>query len=392
MLRAIVWVACIGIALFAVYKFFFSGGPDMPGAGGAVAVNVQTMTEQNIRTWSEFSGRLRAVDYAEVRPEVSGRITEVRFEDGQTVNAGDILFVIDPRPFEATVARNEAALVAARNNASFAKTELSRAEQTLKTQAIPKRVYDERANDSRVANAAIAVAEAEVRQAKLDLEHAYVKAPITGRVSRAEITVGNVVQSGPNAPVLTSIVSKGSIYADFEVDEQTYMQSIRSNASGNDQERTIPVELSVKGDKENTYAGTIYSFDNRIDNTSGTIRARAKFANEDGALMPGMFVSVRLASSGEDKVLLVPERAIGIDQNKKFVYVVGEGNKVAYREITLGKSSGSQRIVLSGLSAGEKVVVDGIQHIRPDAIVEPKEVAEGAAPQASAQDKMAEMK
>lgn len=344
-------------------------------APAAVPVLVKTLAEQKIRAWSEFSGRLHAVDSAEIRPEVSGRITAVKFEDGQNVKAGDVLFVIDPRPYEAAVAKADANLASAKTNANFAKLELDRAVGLRESQAIAQRIYDERANASRVTNAEVQGAEAALKQASLDLEHAYVRAPIAGRASRAEITLGNLVQAGPGAPLLTTVVANQNIYADFDVDEQTYMQSVRDYASGRDQERRIPVQLSVQGDKEHLYKGTIDSFDNRLDATSGTIRARAKFDNADGALVPGMFVSVKLANGGESQELLIPARALGFDQSKKFVYVVGDGNKVTYREVELGKQIASQRVALKGVQAGDRIIVDGVQHVRPDAIVDPKELS-----------------
>ena len=346
----------------------------------AVPVMVQTITSQNVRIWSNFSGRMKAVDEAELRPEVSGRITDIRFKEGQTVKTGDVLFVIDPRPYEAVVAKAEAGLTSAKTNAAFAQTEFNRAVNLVKNQAIAQRVYDERANANRMAQAAVKVAEAEVKQSRIDLDHAYVKAPITGRISRAEITLGNLVQTGPNAPVLASIVSNNGIYADFEVDEQTYMKSIRGRTNTQDSEKKIPVILEVPGNEGHTYNGTIYSFDNHIDTKSGTIRARARFENEDGLLVPGMFVSVKLANNSDSAVLMVSERAIGNDQNKKFVYVVGDDNKVAYREVSLGQQSDGQRIVLSGLNPGERVIVDGLQHVRPDAIVTVQDIAAGATP------------
>jgi multidrug efflux system membrane fusion protein len=340
-----------------------------------VAVAVQTVSEQSVRLWSEFSGRLKPVDSAELRPEVSGRITEVRFEDGQAVLAGDVLFVIDPRPYEAAVAKSEASVAAARTNLAFATTELGRATELVKMEAIAQQLYDQLANAHRVAEAAVRTAAAELKQAQLDLEHAHVKAPISGRVSRAEVTLGNLVQAGPGAPVLASIVSNGGIYADFEVDEQTYLSAIRSHARGNEQERRIPVELTLKADRTRSYAGTIQAFDNRIDSASGTIRARAKFSNTDGVLVPGMFVSVRLGSGDEHPVLLVAERAVGTDQSKKFVYVVGSHNQVGYREVELGPAIEGQRVVVAGLQPGDRVIVDGMQHVRPDVVVEPTEVS-----------------
>jgi multidrug efflux system membrane fusion protein len=335
----------------------------------AAPVTVHTLAEQKVRIWSDFSGRLEAVDAAEIRPEVGGRITDVLFEDGQTVKAGDVLFVIDPRPYEAAVARAEANLASAKTNAAFAKVDRDRAAALVGSQTLTQREFDQRNNASRVADAAVQTAEAELTRARLDLEHAHVVAPISGRASRPEITVGNLVQAGAGAPLLTTIVANDTIYAGFEVDEQTYVESVRGTANERDQERRIPVQLTLPGDKGPVYRGTIYSFDNRIDPASGTIRARAKFDNTDGALLPGMFVTVKLAEGAERKELLIPERALGFDQSKKFVYVVGADNKVAYREVELGKQVQSQRVVLKGVQAGDRVVVDGVQRLRPNAVV-----------------------
>ncbi len=319
--RAILFsaVAAIALASGGAALHYFSNAnaqPKMAVENPAVPVGVLTVASGNVRVWSEFSGRLNAVDYAEIRPEVSGRIAQVRFRDGQFVKAGDILFVIDPRPYEAALAKAQANLASAQTNAEFANTELDRATNLVKEQAIAQRLYDERANAKRVADAAVKAAEAELKQAEIDIDHAYVKAPITGRLSRAEVTLGNLVQAGSNAPVLTSIVSSDGIYADFEVDEQTFMKSIRADADTADKEHKIPVELTVQGDAAHVYRGTIDSFDNRINTASGTIRARAKFDNKDASLVPGMFVSVRLGSSPKNEVLLIPERAVGNDQNK----------------------------------------------------------------------------
>jgi multidrug efflux system membrane fusion protein len=373
-------VIAVGSALAFHYYTNASAQPaETPTVMPAVPVVVRTVNPDDVMIWSEFSGRLSAVDYAEIRPQVSGRITEVRFTDGQPVKAGAVLFVIDPRPYEAALAKARANLVTARTNAEFANTEFERAANLVKAQAIAQRFYDERANAKRVADAAILSAEAELKQAELDIDYAYIKAPISGRLSRVEITAGNLVEAGPNAPVLTSIVSNDGIYADFEVDEQTYVNSIRANAHTSTEERKIPVELSVQSDKAQTYRGTIHSFDNRITTGSGTIRARARFDNKDGSLVPGMFVSVRLASSAMSTALLVPERAIGNDQSKRFVFVVGPDSKASYREVSLGQQVDRQRIVLSGLSAGERVVVDGLQFVQPNATVAPTEAPAQAA-------------
>ena len=368
--------AAIALSAGLIGWHHFSGASAQPKPVAevpAIAVRVETVNPTETRVWSEFSGRLNAVDFAEIRPEVGGRITEVRFKDGQVVRAGQILFVIDPRPFEAVAAKAEANLASARTNAEYAQTELDRATALIKSNAIAQRQYDERANAKRVADAAVQAAEAELLQVKLDIDHAYVKAPITGRISRPEITLGNLVQSGPNAPVLTSIVSNDGIYADFDVDEHTYLETVRSDAGSAEQEKRFPVQMTVQGQAGHDYNGTIYSFDNRISTGSGTIRARARFDNRDGSLVPGMFVSVKLGSSMKSNALLIPERAVGNDQNKKFVFVVGADSKAAYREVALGEQVGAERIVVSGLKPGDRIIVDGLQHVAPDMTVQPTE-------------------
>lgn len=369
-----IWAIGAGFILFLLAALFMLRSESPPPAFPIPEVEVKTVKPETVRIWSEFSGRLTAVDAAEIRPEVSGRITEVKFEDGDNVKKGDILFIIDPRPYEAALSKAEAQLATAKTNADFAKIELERASKMIKTQAIAQRIYDERFNANEVALAAIKSAEAALLQANVDLDHAYLKAPITGRIGRVEVTVGNIVQAGPNAPLLTRIVTYDPIYADFEVDEKTYVETVRNNANNRNSEQKIPVELFLTSDKEHIYKGTIYSFDNRLDTASGTIRARAKFDNPDGLLVPGLFVSVKFSGDGEKQVLLVPQQAIGSDQNKKFVYVVDEQNKVLYRPVEAGKEVGSDRIISSGLKPGDRVIVKGLQHIKPDQVVDAKEL------------------
>src|ERR1700733_6129701 len=282
-LGAAVAVAMLGVGAWTLHA----------GTGAApvamvvpVPVTVETVQSKDVRIWSDFSGRMTAVNAADIRPEVGGRITEIRFSDGQSVHAGDILFVIDPRPYEAAVAKAQADLSTATNNAQLAKIQFGRAQMLMDAQAVARDFYDQRAKAKGAAVAAIQAAQAELTQARLDVDHAYVKAPISGRAGRAEITVGNLVQAGANAPLLTSIVSDDGIYADFEVDEQTYLRSIHDHATTAGQEQCIPVELTVQGD-DHTYDGMIDSFDNRISTGTGTIRARARFANADRSLVPG---------------------------------------------------------------------------------------------------------
>lgn len=337
------------------------------------AVEVVTLEPRRIRIWTEFSGRLQAVDQVEVRPRVGGAIQEVLFTEGAVVKTGDPLYVIDPRPYEAAVASAEAELASAKSQAELAKTELDRAAGLVKKKNISRSDFDARHHDYRAALASIDAAKAALKKASLDLEYAHISAPVTGRISRAEITVGNVIEAGANAPVLTTIVSINEIYAEFDVDEQTYVKTVRRSSTG----EPMPVELRLSVDDSVVYDGVIRSFDNRLDSSSGTIRARAIFKNTDGALVPGMYASVRLGSSEEINALLISERAIGTDQDKKFVYVVNDEGKIAYREVTLEGRVQGKRIILSGLKAGEKVVVNSLQRVRPDMAVKAIDVADG---------------
>jgi multidrug efflux system membrane fusion protein len=215
--------------------------------------------------------------------------------------------------------------------------------------------------------------QANLETAQLNLKYAYVEAPISGRVSRAEITLGNLVGS-PNVPppVLTSIVSDNGVYTDFEVDQQTYLNNVRNYGQSNEEQQKIPVDVVVGGNRDRVYRGHIYSFDNRIDTGSGSIRARARFDNTDGALVPGMFVSVRMGNGVFNDALLVPESAIGNDQSKRFVFIVGDDNKAEYRSVALGAQVDGNRVVLTGLKAGDRVILDHLQRLGPGVAVVPQ--------------------
>ncbi len=343
-------------------------------------VDVIALKPSHHRHWTEFSGRLEAVDEVAVRPRVSGTIQQVLFKEGATVKKGDPLFIIDPRPYEAALASAEAELASARSRAQLAKSELDRAAGLVKKNLASKSAYDASHNDYRVALASIDAARAALTKANLDLEYAHISAPVSGRISRAEITIGNVIEAGANAPVLTTIVSNRKIYAAFDVDEQTYVKTIRSA----DNTLSLPIELQLSADDDVIYKGKIHSFDNRFNPSSGTIRARAILDNTDGVLIPGMYAAIRLGSPKEIETLLISERAIGTDQDKKYVYIVNQESKVVYREITLGGRAEGRRIVISGLHAGEKVVVNSLQRVRPDMSVKAIEVAqEQSAPRQS---------
>lgn len=333
-------------------------------------VEVTELTPTEIRTWTRFSGRLTPVASAEIKPLVAGTIQQVLFEDGQLVHEGDPLFVIDPRTHEAQLRRAEAELATARSRERLTRDELERARQLLENKLISRSIYDNAASDHQVAQASVQAAESAVNQARLNVEYAHVRAPISGRVGRAELTVGNVVGAGATAPVLTTIVADDQLYAEFNVDEQTYIRSVRRIQ----QQEEMPVELTLAGDDAQVYRGRIHAFDNRLDVASGTIRARAIFSNTDGALTPGMYANISLGSASTQAALLVPDRAIGTNQNRKFVYVVDEQNTVQYREVTLGNHFQAHRVILSGVEAGERIAVNSLAHLRPSAVVNPVNV------------------
>ncbi len=375
-------LACLSLVTLAVLAFWLFRGAgqadaQMPPADmPPMPVVVQEIKPEKSAIWREFSGRLTPVAYAVVTPQVSGVITEVRFADGQVVKKGDVLFVIDPRPYEAAEKLAKALLSAAQNKAALAQKDVARARDLIASQAISKKTYDERQSDLRIAQSAVQGAQAELDKAQINLDYAFVKAPMDGRTGRVEVTTGNLVQAGPSAPVLTSVVSDSGIYADFEVDEQTYISQIYADARDQKAESEIPVEIVLRGDTPRTLTGRMHTFDNHIDPKSGTIRARAVFANADGALLPGMFVKVRLGNPVARENMILSEKAIGTDQNRKFVYVVDDRNMVAYRQVTLGESFQGAYIVTSGLDTGDKVIVEGIVRLRPGMPVKPMSAQE----------------
>ncbi len=340
----------------------------------AIPVPVMSVKTVPIRLWSEHSGRLAAIEFVELRPQVSGTIQDIRFEDGQMVSKGDILVVIDPRPYEAAVAEARAELEAARHNVDYAIKQLNRAKQLVGKGHISRSLLDERVNEHTVAISRVNSAAAQLEMAEIDLDYAYVKAPISGRLSRAEITVGNLVEAGPNAPILTSIVANEGIYADFDVDERTYLRHRHSVVSASQDSSVLPVELIIDAGEERVYHGHIHSFDNQIDPATGTIRARAIFANDDGSLLPGMFAALRLGAPEERDVILLDTKEIGTDQDRKFVYLVDENGQVAYREVTLGAAVQGKRVIASGLELGEQIILGGLMKVRPGLPVAPQPV------------------
>lgn len=338
----------------------------------APSVEVETLHPQNKRTWQSFSGRLAAVDQVAIRPRVGGSITAVLFEEGARVARGQALFVIDPRPFENELAAASAALGSARSRVDLAQQERDRLDGLLARKAVSKSLFDTADNELKVANAEVRAAEARVKQAELNLDFAHIKAPVAGRISRAEITLGNLVEAGPGAPVLATIVADDQIYAEFEVDEQTYINSVLAARGAN-----LPVEVQLNSDQSHRFEGRLHAFDNRLDASSGTIRARALLTNRNQLLVPGMYATVRLGSQQEQPILLVRDDAVATDQDKKYVYVIGEGNQITYRQVTLGRFIDGRREVLNGLADGERILVNGLQRVRPGMVVAPVETGEG---------------
>lgn len=331
----------------------------------APEVDVAAVLNRTITDWQSYSGRMAAVEKVEIRPQVSGTIVSVNFRDGALVKQGDTLFVIDPRPYQAAVDQAAAQLAAAQARTGYAQSDWERAQRLIGDNAIAKRDYDEKQNASREANANLKAAQAALEAAQINLGYTRIVAPVAGRVSRAEITVGNVVSAGASAAPLTTLVSVSPIYAEFDADEQTYLDYISRMKDGS----KVPVELGLANESGYSRSGTIESVDNRLDTTSGTIRVRARFDNADGALVPGLYARIKVGGSAPHPALLVDDAAIGTDQDKKFVYVVDNGGKIAYRTVQTGGLQGNLRVILGGLKAGDHVVVNGTQRVRPGIVV-----------------------
>lgn len=342
----------------------------------AVAVTVAVVAPRSTSLWDDFSGRLEAVNRVEVRPRVAGAIQSANFTEGELVKAGDVLFKIDPAPYAAEVDKAQAQLEAAKARTVFTAGELERGAQLVGNNVVTRRDYDQRDNAHREAVANVKAAEATLQTARLNLGYTEVRAPVDGRVGKIEVTIGNLVAAGTASPVLTSLVSVNPIYASFDADEDVVLRAIGSiaDASGKrgrlDQ---IPVEMSTSSGA--TVKGRVQLIDNQVNGQSGTIRVRATFDNEDGRLIPGQFARLRMGQPKQQTLVMVDERAVGTDQDKKFVLVVGADNRAVYRSITLGGSVEGLRVVTSGLNPGDRVVINGLQRLRPGTLVK-QEVAE----------------
>lgn len=336
------------------------GGPPQ-----APPVSVAPAVQRAVAESEEFSGRLEATELVELRPRVSGSIEKVHFVDGATVRKGDLLFTIDPRPFEAEVARAQAQLAAAKARSELAQSELTRATKLLESQAVSRQEFDQLASGTRTSQADIQSAEAALRVARLNLDYTTVRAPITGRVSRAQITAGNIVN---DQSVLTSIAGIDKVYAYFDGSEQTYLRLKAANA-GN---KAPKVRLALANEQGFPHAGQVDFVDNRLNPQTGAIRLRASFDNAKGQFTPGLSAKLRMEDANTYDAVLVPDRAIGTDQTKKFVYVVGGNGQPQFREVKLGALIDGMRVVQGGVKPGENVVVDGLQRVMPGVPVAPQ--------------------
>jgi len=354
-----------------------------PAAPPATPVSAAEVVSQDVAAWNEFSGRLEAVDRVDVRARVSGAVQAVHFREGSLVKAGDLLVTIDPAPYQAEVARVEAQVAAAQARVTYTQSEAQRAKALWEDRAIAKREFDERDNAAREAAANLRAAQAALQSAQLNLGYTQVRAPVAGRVGRIEVTTGNLVAAGAGAPVLTTLVSVSPIYASFDADEKIVGQALAALPADRRGLEKIPVEMANGGGE--TQTGRLQLVDNQVDAKSGTLRVRAVFDNKDGRLLPGQFAKLRMGQARNAPALLVNERAVGTDQDKRYVIVVGEGNRAEWRGVTLGAHVNGLRVVTSGLKGGERIVVGGVQRVRPGSVLAPKDVAMDAKPELAAQ-------
>ncbi|TVT84396.1 multidrug efflux RND transporter periplasmic adaptor subunit MexE [Pseudomonas sp. H3(2019)] len=343
--------------------------PGTAAAMPAAKVSVAKVLEQPVNEWDDFTGRLEAPETVEIRPRVSGQIDEVAFTEGALVKKGDLLFQIDPRPFQAEVRRLEALVAQGRANATRSENEAQRGERLRTSNAISAELADSRSSAAQEARAAVGALQAQLDLAKLNLSFTRVTAPISGRVSRAEITAGNLVTADVTA--LTSVVSTDKIYAYFDADERVYLKYTQLARQGQ-RGQTTPVYLGLSNEEGNPHLGQMNFVDNQVNPKTGTIRGRAVFDNSKGEYTPGLYARLKLVGSGTYSAVLINDEAVGTDLGKKFVLVMDADNKSAYRAVELGPKIEGLRIVRSGLSKDDTIIVKGLQRVRPGSPVTPE--------------------
>jgi multidrug efflux system membrane fusion protein len=369
----------IGLAALASLNVGCSSSAQSKANAPAPAeVSVAEVICKQIGDSDEFTGRLEAVNAVEVRPRVSGYLQSVHFTEGAIVRQGDLLFQIDPRPFQAEVDRLKGDLSQAKAQRSRAQSDFERAERLHNNDGMSAEEYDRRAAVRNEAEARIASTEAALRGAELNLDFTRVTAPITGRVGRAEITEGNLVESGAaQVKPLTTLVSLDPIYVYFDVDEQNYLKYARltqSHGTSSHDLRSLAL-LGLADEDGFPHVGQVSFVDNQVSSSTGTIRLRATFANKNLALTPGLFARIRLQGGGAHSGCLAKDEAIVTDLNQKYVFVLGKNNTLAYRPVKLGPMAEGLRVVRDGLHEGDIIVVSGLQRVRPGAAVTPKKVS-----------------
>ena len=343
--------------------------PQATAPAPAAKVSVAKVLEQPVNEWDEFTGRLEAPETVEIRPRVSGQIDQVAFTEGALVKKGDVLFQIDPRPFQAHVRRLEAQLQQARANATRSENEAQRGERLRQSNAISAELADSRSTASQQARAAVAAVQAELDLAKLNLSFTRVTSPISGRASRAQITAGNIVTA--DVTPLTSVVSTDKVYAYFDADERVFLKYTQLAREGQ-RGQTTPVYLGLSNEDGNPHLGHMNFVDNQVNPKTGTIRGRAVFDNADGSFTPGLYARLKLVGSGTYSAVLINDEAVGTDLGKKFVLVVDGDNKSIYRAVELGPKIEGLRIVRNGLRKDDTIVVKGLQRVRPGSPVTPE--------------------
>jgi RND family efflux transporter MFP subunit len=350
----------------------------------APEVMVAQVLSQKITDWDEYTGRFQAIDTVEVRPRVSGYIDQVQFREGQPVKKGETLIVIDPRPYQADFDRAKAGLALAKAQRELATLEAERVHRLKDSGAVSQEEFDERLSALHQQEASVAGAQAEYDAAALNLSFTKVTAPIDGQASRAEVTRGNLVTGGNNGgTLLTTIVSTDPMYVYFDGDEHAYLrynQLARAGERPSSRTFANPVRVGLANEEGFPHEGYMDFVDNQLNVRTGTIRGRAVLDNKDGLFTPGMFARVQLLGTAEREAILIEERAIGTDQTQNFVLVVAADNKVEYRPVQLGRSIRGLRIVNKGLKAGDVIVVNGLQRVRPGTPVTPKRTTMGLPP------------
>jgi len=345
-------------------------------------VSVAQVLEKRVKDWDEFTGRLQAVETVEIRPRVSGYIDKVWFTEGSQVKSGDLLFVIDPRPYQAEYDRAAADVKRYKTALELARIELVRVQRLKDSGAVSEEELDERKSTVAQGEANVAGAEAARETASLNLSFTRVTSPIAGRVSRAEVTRGNLVTGGINGgTLLSSVVSMDPIYLYFDADEQSYLrytQTAHSGVGPSSNDAQNPVQVGLANEEGFPHPGKVDFVDNQLNPQTGTIRARAVLQNKNGQFTPGLFARVQLLVSGEYSAILIEDRAVNTDQNQKYVLLLGANNQIEYRKVKLGRVIEGLRIVREGLKAGDVIVVNGAQRVHPGVAVTPQRVTMGA--------------